>query len=176
LDIYKKERRVTSVSRVMTSFIQVPSADAQNGAPAPASSKQANPVTVAADRLDYSDDGRMASYRGHVILTTENTTMRADRLDVYLTKSNTAESSQVDHAVADGSVSVVQPTRRSTGEHAEYLAAPGKILLTGGPPAVLDQENGYTTGRSLTLFLHDDTIAVNGDVKSPTLSKHSLAQ
>ncbi|HLY59476.1 MAG TPA: LPS export ABC transporter periplasmic protein LptC [Terriglobia bacterium] len=176
LDVYKKERRVASVSRVMTSFIQVPPVDAQSGSPVPASSRQASPVTVAGDRLDYSDDGRKASYRGHVVLITENTTMRADRLDVYLTTAATAESSQVDHAVADGSVTVVQPTRRSTGEHAEYLAATGKILLTGGPPAVLDQENGYTTGRSLTLFLRDDTILVNGGVKSPTLSKHSISQ
>lgn len=176
LDVYKKERRVASDSRVMTSFIQVPRVEAQNGQPAPASAKQASPVTVAADRFDYYDEGRKASYRGHVILTTENTTMHADLLDVYLTMAATAESSEVDHAVADGNITVVQPTRRSTGEHAEYFAATGKILLTGGPPTVIDQENGYTTGRSLTLFLHDDTILVNGGVKSPTLSKHSISQ
>lgn len=176
LDVYKKERRVASASRVMTSFIQVPRVEAQNGQPVPASAKQASPVTVAADRFDYSDDGRKASYRGHVILTTENTTMHADLLDVYLTMAATAESSEVDHAVAEGNITVVQPTRRSTGEHAEYFAATGKILLTGGPPTVFDQENGYTTGRSLTLFLHDDTILVNGGVKSPTLSKHSISQ
>ncbi|HEV2351140.1 MAG TPA: LPS export ABC transporter periplasmic protein LptC [Terriglobia bacterium] len=176
LDVYKKERRVTSVSRVMTSFIQSPTVDAQNGAPLPAPKKGPTPVTIGADRLDYSDDGRKASYRGHVILTTENTTMRSDRLDVFLTTAATAESSEVDRALADGHVTVVQPTRRSTGQHAEYLADMGKILLTGGPPTVLDQANGFTTGRSLTLFLRDDTILVNGGVKSPTLSKHSISQ
>jgi lipopolysaccharide export system protein LptA len=176
LDVYKKERRVTSVSRVMTSFIQSPPAPGQSGAPPADLKKQGSPITIGADRLDYSDDKREASYSGRVVMTSENTTMRADHLDVYLTTAATPDSSEVDHAVADGHVTVVQPTRRSTGEHAEYLAATGKIVLTGGPPTVLDQENGFTTGRSLTLFLRDDTILVNGGVKSPTLSKHSISQ
>lgn len=176
LDVYKKERRVTSVSRVMTSFIQGPPVAAQKDPRLHPPAKEASPVTIGADRLDYSDDGRKASYLGHVVLTTENTTMRSDGLDVYLTTAATADSSEVDHAFANGHVTVVQPTRRSTGEHAEYLAAMGKILLTGGPPTVLDEENGFTTGRSLTLFLRDDTILVNGGVKSPTLSKHSISQ
>ncbi len=175
LDVYKKERRVSSVSRVLTSYIQPPVANSQSGA-APGTSKQEpSPVTIGADRLDYSDNGRKGSYRGNVVLQTEKTTLRADRLDVYFTNAASAESSEIDRAVADGNVSVVQPTRRATGEHSEYFAGPGKILMTGGPPAVYDAVNGFTTGRSLTLFLHDDTIFVDGGDKSPTLSKHRIS-
>jgi lipopolysaccharide transport protein LptA len=176
LDVYKKERRMSSESRVMTSFIQSPPAGGPGGAPSSSSKKEPSPVTIGADRLDYSDAGRKASYHGHVVLTTENTTLRSDSLDVYLNAAATTEASEVDHAVADGTVTVVQPTRRSTGEHAEYTSSTGKIQLTGGPPTVLDQQNGFTTGRSLTLFLRDDTILVNGGVKSPTLSKHNISQ
>jgi len=86
LDVYKKERRVTSVSKVLTSFIQPPPADPK-GATAPrASRKEPRPVTISAERMDFSDDGRKASYLGNVVLHTEETTLRADRLDAYFTK------------------------------------------------------------------------------------------
>lgn len=179
LDVYKKERRVTSVSKVLTSFVQPPSTNPKSGATPGASRKGPRPVTISADRLDYSDDGRKASYLGNVVLQTEETTLRADRLDVYfsagVTAGTSAESSQIDRAVAEGHVSVAQPTRRATSERAEYSATQGKILLTGGPPAVVDAVQGYTTGRRLTLFLHDDTIFVDGGEKSPTLSKHHIS-
>ncbi|MHB8653991.1 MAG: LPS export ABC transporter periplasmic protein LptC [Terriglobia bacterium] len=179
LDVYKRERRVTSASKVLTSFIQPTSTDPKSGAATGASRKGPRPVTISADRLDYSDDGRKASYLGNVVLQTEETTLRADRLDVYFsaaaTAGKSAESSQIDRAVAEGHVSVVQPTRHATSERAEYSATQGKILLTGGPPAVVDAVQGYTTGRRLTLFLHDDTIFVDGGEKSPTLSKHHIS-
>ena len=175
LDVYKKERRVTSVSKVLTSFIQPPPADPKGGTAPRASRKEPRPITISADRLDFSDDGRKASYLGNVVLHTEDTTLRADRLDVYFTNGASAESSEIDHAVGEGRVSVTQPTRHATSERADYLAAPGKILMTGGPPAVNDDVQGYTTGRSLTLLLHDDRIFVDGGVESPTLSKHHIS-
>lgn len=175
LDVYKKERRVTSVSKVLTSFIQSAPADPKSGAASGASRKEPHPVTISADRLDFSDDGRKGSYLGNVVLQTEETTLRADRLDVYFTAGASAESSEIDRAVAAGHVSVTQPTRHATSERGEYFATQGKILMTGGPPAVNDAVQGYTTGRSLTLFLHDDTIFVDGGEKSPTLSKHHIS-
>jgi len=160
---------------VLTSYIQPASADPKNGAAPGATSKEPHPVTIAADRLDFSDDGRKGSYRGNVELHTENTVLRADRLDVYFTRAASAESSEIDHAVAENHVSVVQPTRRATGERGVYYAVPGKLIMEGGPPAVYDAVNGFTTGRSLTLFFHDDTIFVDGGEKSPTLSRHRIS-
>ena len=175
LDVYKKERRVTSVSKVLTSFIQPAPTDLKGGAASRASRKGPRPVTISADRLDFSDDGRKATYLGNVVLQTEETTLRADRLDVYFSAGASAESSEIDRAVAEGHVSVAQPSRHATSERGEYFAKEGKILMTGGPPAVDDSVQGYTTGRSLTLFLHDDKIFVDGGEKSPTLSKHHIS-
>lgn len=173
LDVYRAERRVRSGSRVLTSHLQPASAVPGTSSASP---RETRPVTIRADQLEYFDQGRKASYRGHVQLQTENTTLQADHVDVYFSAAQTVETSEVERAVADGHVTVVQPARRASGEHAEYFAGPGKILLTGGPPTLYDAEKGFTTGQRLTFFIHDDTIFVDGGDESQTLSKHRIAQ
>ena len=85
------------------------------------------------------------------------------------------EGSEVDHAEADGHVQVTQPGRLGTGDHAEYYAGPGKVVLTGGPPNLIDEKKGSTTGQRLTFFIHDDRLFVDGGDQSPSLSKHRVA-
>ncbi len=176
LDVYKAERRVRTGSHVVTTFLQS-SAGAPGATAAPRSAKDREaPVTIRADDLEYSEEGRKATYSGDVQLETQNATLRSDRLDVFFSPSNVAGESTVERAVAEGHVVVVQPGRRATGERAEYFAGPGKILVTGGPPALYDAEKGFTTGRQLTFFLRDDTIFLDGGEESPTLSKHRIPQ
>jgi len=175
LEIDKRQRKLAASTGVVTSYIQATS----NGGTAvvgPAKEKaEIHPVTIRADRVDYLDADRKAIYSGHVELETENSTLRADRMDVFFSRETTAEASAVERATADGHVAAVQPGRRASGDHAEYFAAPGKIVMTGGPPTVYDATNGFVSGRSLTLFLHDDTILVDGGGQSPTISKRSIS-
>jgi lipopolysaccharide export system protein LptA len=72
-------------------------------------------------------------------------------------------------------VKVTQPGRHGSSDHAEYFAGPGKVVLTGGPPVLFDEEKGFTTGQSLTFFIHDDRLFVDGGEKSPSLTKHRVA-
>ena len=174
LDVYRTERRMSSGSHVVTSYLQPASLVATVGA-APPATGETRPVTIRADYLEYLDQGRRARYHGNVQLTTESTTVESDRLDVYLTQGDTVEGSEVDHADADGHVKVTQPTRHGSGNHGEYFAGPGKIILTGGPPSLWDEEKGFTTGQRLTFFIHDDRLFVDGGEKSPSLSKHRVA-
>lgn len=175
IDVFKKQGRMESGSRVLTSFLQPAShLPRAAGARTPASG-EAQPVTVRADHLEYFDAGRRADYQGNVQLDTENATLRSDRLQVYFTPSSAPGASEVERAVADGHVTVTQPGRHASGEHAEYLAGPGKIVVEGGPPVLYDAEKGYTTGRRLTFFLRDDTIFLDGGKESPTISKHRIS-
>ncbi len=174
LDVYRTERRVSSGSQVVTSYLQPASLIKEESA-APPVAGDTRPVTVRADLLEYLDQGRRARYHGNVQLVTETTTLLSDRLDVYFTQGDTVEGSEVDHAEADGHVKVTQPGRRGSGDHGDYFAGPGKIVLTGGPPSLLDEEKGFTTGQRLTFFIHDDRLFVDGGEKSPSLSKHRVA-
>ena len=108
-------------------------------------------------------------------------TLKGDRVDVYFSSLPTgpqkpAGPAQIERAVATGHVAVTQPARRATGERVEYLAGPGKIVMTGGPPVLYDEQNGFTTGQSLTFFIRDDSLLVDGGDKSSTLSKRHLAR
>jgi lipopolysaccharide export system protein LptA len=174
LDVYRRERRVSSGVGVRTSFLQPAPPD--SGA-TPAKSKIENrPVTIQADRLEYLDQGRKASYRGNVRLLSEDTTLEADRVDVYFRGESGGRGAEVERAVAEGHVRVRQPARLATGDHAEYFAAEGKILLTGGPPTLRDEQRGFTTGQRLTFFIRDDTLLVDGGDESRTVSKHRITE
>lgn len=175
LDVYRTQRRLSSGRQVRTSHLQ-PASLVRESAAAPAGKPETRPVAIRADRLEYFDEGRKASYRGNVRLQTENTSMEAERLDVYFSATPDAEESEMERAVAEGRVTVVQPGRRAAGEHGEYFAREGKIVLTGGPPSVYDAEKGFTTGRRLTFYIHDDRLQVDGGDKSPSLSRHRIAQ
>jgi len=172
--VFRTERRITSGSQVVTRYLQ-PGSLVTKGAAASHAGGEMQPVTVRADYLEYLDQGRRARYRGNVRLLTENTALQSDRLDVYFTHGDTVEGSTVDHAEAEGHVKVTQPGRHGSGDRAEYFAGPGKVVLTGGPPSLYDEEKGFTTGQSLTFFIHDDRLFVDGGEKSPSLTKHRVA-
>ncbi len=175
LDVYRTERRVSSGLQVQSSHLQpallLPGATSASGA-----QRETRPVVIRADRLEYFDEGRRASYRGNVRLRTENTTLEADGMDVYFSSAASLEQTELERAVAEGHVIVVQPARRATGNRAEYFAREGKILLSGGPPSLYDAEKGFTTGQRLTFFIRDDRLRVDGGDESPTLSRHRIAQ
>jgi lipopolysaccharide export system protein LptA len=175
LDVFRTEKRMSSGSQVVTSFLQ-PSGMVSNPSAKTHPNTEMQPVTVNADFLEYLDEGRRARYHGNVRLVTESTTVKSDHLDVFFTQANTVEGSQVDHAVADGHVKVTQPSRVGTGEHADYFAGPGKIVLTGGTPTLIDEEKGTTTGQRLTFFIHDDRLFVDGGDHTPSLTRHRVAQ
>jgi lipopolysaccharide export system protein LptA len=134
------------------------------------------PVTIRADRFEYFDLARKAAYRGHVRMDSSGATLECDRLDAYFTEPGPGAPSQLDHAVADDHVTLLKPGRRATGNHADYFAREGKVVMTGGPPTLYDTEKGFTTGRSLTFFTSDDSLIVDGGSGFRSLSKHRLSQ
>ena len=69
---------------------------------------------------------------------------------------------------------VEQGTRKATAELGEYSATNGKFVMSGGNPAIYDASEGTTTGHQLTFFLADDTIIIDSDNGSRTLTKHRV--
>ena len=175
LDVYRNERRLSSGYKVRTSHLQPASLVTENSA-AGAGKHETRPVTIRADRLEYFDQGRKASYRGNVKLQTEDTTLEADRVDAYFSGTPGGDATELERAIAEGQVRVTQPARRAAGNHGEYYAQDGRILLTGGPPTIYDADKGFTTGQRLTFYIRDDRLEVDGGDESPALSKHRIAQ
>ncbi|MCL5006373.1 MAG: hypothetical protein M1404_07535 [Acidobacteria bacterium] len=175
LEVYKNQRRVSSGSPVITSLLQPASAPlaAVGGKQAEPGSR---PATICADRLNYFDEGHKALYSGHVVLKTQGTKLRADRLEVYFSRNTGLNDSQIERAVAEGHVLVTQPERYVKGNRAIYDAKEGEIVVTGGPPAIYDAEKGYSSGQRLTFYIHNDRVLVDGGPNSPTVTEHRVAQ
>jgi lipopolysaccharide export system protein LptA len=97
-------------------------------------------------------------------------------LDMFLSDAppGTGAQRQITRAVALGGVVVRQGDRRGTAERADYTAADGKVVLSGGQPALTDAASDITTGHSLTFFLANDTILVDSGSGSRTLTKHRV--
>ena len=99
--------------------------------------------------------------------------IRSKDLELHLTSANNGPK-LLSKAIATGGVTVIQGDRRGTAERAEYTAAEGKFVLSGGRPTLYDAVLGTTTGRQLTFFLADDKILVDSEEGSRTLSRHRV--
>src|SRR5579859_1218293 len=168
---FQRERRSmmaqgTPASQVKSVFVQTDTHGKQS------------PVHVTSNRLTYADEERKARFEGSVFMTSSDGTMKADRMDLYLTKGAPSASaqadtpppntpsqmpSQIDHAIAEGNVYLQQPNRNAQGEKLVYTADQSKYVLTGTsstPPSLFDAERGTVHGDTLTFYSQDDRVLV----------------
>jgi len=81
---------------------------------------------------------------------------------------------QLSRVIAQGDVIVRQGDRRGMADRAEYTAADGKFVLSGGQPTLANAVSDTTTGHSLTFFVASDTILIDSQEGSRTLTKHRI--
>ncbi|MGH9430159.1 MAG: LptA/OstA family protein [Terriglobia bacterium] len=173
LDVRKQQRRITSGAGVVTSLLQP-------GTITPANDRSKHrttdtqPVIIRADRLLYFDERREARYLGDVEMATGGAVLHAAQMNVYFSQPSASGGSEVERAVATGHVVVTEPGRRATGNQAEYFAPDGKVVMTGGPPTLDDEAQGFTTGRRLTFFIDGASLVVDGGKEAQTLSKRLM--
>jgi lipopolysaccharide export system protein LptA len=157
---------------------------------APGSAPSSGPTLwkVVAPTLTYWADQGKAHLEGGVVASSDQGTLESRTLDVFLgptavgastapTAASTlpaAGSRQLDRVLAQGGVVVRQGDRRAMAEQGEYTAADGKFVLSGGQPTVSDGSSNTATGRSLTFFVANDTILIDSQEGSRTLTKHRV--
>jgi lipopolysaccharide export system protein LptA len=133
------------------------------------------------ETLTYWDLENRAHLARNVVVQSAEQKIRAAALDIYFKRSAEATSGsasvgaqQISRVVGTGGVIVEQAGRRAMSERGEYTAADGKFVMSGGNPTLYDGSSGTTTGRQLTFFLADDTIIVDSENGSRTLTKHRV--
>ena len=144
---------------------------------------------VSAETLSYNEVESRAHLERNVVANSAEQEIRAPLMDLYFTWSEKsppiptgtlppattqAAARQISRAVATGGVMVEQGARKATAERGEYSAADRKFVMSGGNPTIFDASEGTTTGRQLTFFLTDDTIIVDSENGSRTLTKHRV--
>jgi len=186
IELLQKSRQLNAVGKVRSVFPQAAAHDTTRGPSATnKSSKKPSLWHIASDALRYLDLENRARLEGNVVVQSDVQRMRSEVLDLYFTHAISAgavekgsnggpAAQQISRAVGTGGVVVDEQTRKATAERAEYTAADGKFVMSGGTPTLFDGTQGTTTGRQLTFFLADDTIIVDSEKGSRTLTKHRV--
>jgi lipopolysaccharide export system protein LptA len=189
IELQRETRILIAIGNVRAVFPQTATDTLAPGIAAPAPQKKAKLWHVAAGTLLYSDAESRAHLEKNVVAQSAEQIMRGAAVDLYFTRSGTTGASsksvsapvnaapgaqQVSRAVGTGGVTVDQGTRRATAERGEYTSKDGKFVMSGGTPTIYDSSQGTTTGRQLTFFLADDTIIVDSENGSRTLTKHRV--
>ena len=184
IELLREAKILNAVGKVRAVFPQTP-APPRSATPQ-ASAKKAILWHVSAGTLTYNDTANRAHLKKNVTVQSPEQRIRAPEMDLYFTRGRNASSSastgtaansgaqQISRAVGTGGVIVDQGGRRATAERGEYTAADGKFVMSGGNPTIYDGSAGTTTGRQLTFFLADDTIIVESENGSRTLTKHRV--
>jgi LPS export ABC transporter protein LptC len=148
--------------------------------------KKAHLWHTACETLSYRDAEGRAHLERNVVVQSAEQRMLAPALDLYFTRGTPAGpngpnianpgagAQQISRAVGTGGVTVEEGGRKATADHGDYTAATGKFVMSGGNPTLYDGSAGTTTGRQLTFFLADDTIIVDSENGSRTLTKHRV--
>ncbi len=180
IDIDRTARRLAANGHVRTRFVEKQKKEAgastdgvaakTDGAVKPVSDPpQRAPtfVTVDAAALVYTESDRVAHYTGGTHLVRPGMDVKASEIRSFL--NDASADSSLDHAIADGQVSVVRTqldrTLTGTGEHCEYYSKEERILMKGGHPVLVDSVRGTTKGEELTYYVDDDRLIVNGEKK-----------
>ncbi|MDQ1405820.1 MAG: lipopolysaccharide export system protein LptA [Acidobacteriaceae bacterium] len=188
IELLQKTRQLNAVGKVRSVFPQAAGHDVPGSPVTNKSSKKPSLWHIASDALTYLDLENRAHLEGNVVVQSDAQRMRSDLLDLYFTRANAAGAAQkssnaasgangaqqISRAVGSGGVVVDEQARKATAERAEYTAADGKFVMSGGNPTLFDGTQGTTTGRQLTFFLADDTIIVDSEKGSRTLTKHQV--
>jgi len=200
IEIWRDEKKLQATGNVVANFPQAGPPPAQPPAKTGASTKAISTAPsgptlwqIRAPMLTYWGDTGKAHLESGVTADSQQGSMQSRSLDVFLTAAatsakpasasakaapspagNPAEGRQLDHALALGGVTVRQGDRRGTADQAEYTAADGKFVLSGGQPTIIDASSDTTTGHSLTFFVANDTILIDSQDGSRTLTKHRV--
>ena len=183
IELLRATKVLNATGKVRAVFPQVDTRPAASSTALPSTPKKAQLWHTSADTLTYHDAENRAHLERNVIVQSAEQKIKADSLDLYFVRGGVAPGSasnansgtrQINRAVGSGGVIVEQGLRRATADHGEYTAAEGKFVMSGGNPTLFDGSAGTTTGRQLTFFLADDTIIVDSETGSRTLTKHRV--
>jgi lipopolysaccharide export system protein LptA len=184
IELWRDEKKMQANGHVVAIFPQAPGSGPSFATPlAKASAKPSGPTLwqIRAPVLTYWSDEGKAHLEGGVTATSNQGSLESLTLDVFLapasssvTQSAGTGGQQLNRVLAQGSVVVRQGDRRGTGDQADYTAAEGKFVLSGGQPTLTNAASDTTTGRSLTFFVASDTILIDSQEGLRTLTKHRV--
>jgi lipopolysaccharide export system protein LptA len=184
IELQRDTRMLHAVGNVVAEFPQAAgtftSSAATPAADSPSTKQAGVPGSlrrwrVRAGMLTYWGQESRARLEKNVHAKSQQEEIIAPVMEFYFSSAEPGGGArQLSRAVATGGVIVQEGERRGTADQGEYLASEGKFVLSGGHPTLTGAFGDTTTGRKLTFFLADDTIVVDSENGTRTLTKHRV--
>jgi lipopolysaccharide export system protein LptA len=204
IELWRDAKKIQATGHVVAVFPQVggPLAGLPGNKLASRQTSSSQPVLwkVRAPMLTYFADEGKAQLEGGVRADSSEGSLESRTLEVFLAPATATSTGdppvsgaipstspersaeresltggrQLSRVVAQGNVVVRQGDRRGMADRAEYTAAEGKFVLSGGQPTLANAVSDTTTGHSLTFFVASDTILIDSQEGSRTLTKHRI--
>ena len=159
IELLQKTKQLNARGNVRAVFPQAAQREAAAVAVSTKQSKKTNLWHLAAKSLTYEDLEDRAHLEGNVAVQSEGQRIRCGVLDLYFSRaktavveqaavpaSNSGGAQQISRAVGTGGVTVEEQSRKATAERAEYTAADGKFVMSGGNPTLFDGRKGPPPG------------------------------
>jgi LPS export ABC transporter protein LptC/lipopolysaccharide transport protein LptA len=121
------------------------------------------PIDARAQEMTYEESKRRLSYKGDAVLTQAEVRTKSPEAVLLLSK----DGGELERLEAFDPVELIQDKRTATGQRAVYTPADKTIVVTGQKVELKDEAQ-QVQGRSLTFFVGDDRILVDGREEART--------
>ena len=115
-----------------------------------------------AETFRFDDAAHRVTYTTDARVTSPNSDLTADLIHLILFP----DGHTLDRIEAVGSVQLYMTGRRVSGESLSYDDVEGRYTMDGRPVQIVEEIDGEcreTTGRTLTFFLIDDAVSIDGE-------------
>ncbi len=124
-----------------------------------------DPIHIRSHDLEFFYEEKRIQYRGNVVVTQGDMTLKSDRLTVLYedptpAAANTSAQQRLKHIVAEGRVEITSGERRATSRKAVFNQKKRTVTLRGN--AVLQEGSNQVKGDIVTVFLDENRSIVKG--------------
>ncbi len=124
------------------------------------------PTSASAGSMAFDREKRILQYKNAVDIRQGTDRITAGSADIYLDENN-----DVMRTIVESNVTISQPTRRASGDWAQFSSTDEVAILRGSPATVTDPENGSSQSGELTFSMRDNRITAEGRTKQNTTGR-----
>ncbi len=117
-------------------------------------------IFISANRVELDSKKEKAVYTGNVTVRLENTTLLADRIEVYSLEGGR----KIEVIEVYGNIKILYQDKTITAQKGIYYHQEKKLVLTGDPR--VSQENNYLIGDKITYYYDQQKAFLEGNVEA----------
>jgi len=117
------------------------------------------PIEITSDKLDFDYKKKRTIFRGGVEVVQGDVHLRTDTMTVDY--DQVGDKQELKEVTAEGNVTIIQGTKKATGNHAVFDQAKRIMVLTGD--AILEEGTNQVSGDRIVVHPDDSKMEVVGE-------------